>query len=474
MRDFSTPTRFLLSGLLICLAGTFATPALSQTATEPQAEALPSWLKISGVARVRYETLDDQFRAGGTGGDQAIAFRTLVLAEANLAPVNLPAVTLGFELQDSRMELDDAGTPLGPGLVNTLDSLQAFARFDLDGTFGQSDASLILGRQTLAIGSQRVLERAEMGNVIRSYTGAHWRSSSSAGDEWHILLVAPVGRRPTDRDSLEGNEVQPDREEWGRHLWGIHHRHKDAFGPALPDVWLEGFVYGLHERDTARVPTPNRDYLQPGFRVFRAPKAGRSDFDVETSWRTGSRRATALASDTRDLDVNAWTIHAHWGWTFESDWNWRVALDFDYASGDENPTDSRFDQYERLFGSRRTDLGNSGIFGALSPVNLNAPGARVEFAPNARTDVRIAWKAASLASDTDLWTDGRLRDQTGQSGSFIGHSINARARYWLVPDRLRGEAGFSTLLTGEFARNAPNSPRVDRTVFGFVQLSLGF
>lgn len=466
-------------GLLLGLAALAPNQAFAQaTSHSPfkldKAMALPDWLALRGEARVRYETLDGQFRAGGKGGDQALAMRTLLLAEANLKGLDLPQVTLGMELQDARLELDDAGTPLSTSNVNALDVLQAYVRFDLDGALGQKDVSLILGRQTLDIGSRRVLERVEMANVIFAYTGAYWRSVSARGDEWHVVYVSPVGRLPTSFPQLADNEVVADKEEWGRVFWGAHYRRPKAMEALITDTWVEGFLYRLKERDTADVATPNRDYVQPGFRVFRAPKEGRSDFEIETSWRTGSRRATNAVADVRDLDVNAWTLHAHWAWTFKSDWNWRASVDYDFASGDKNPSDGRFDRFERLFGGRRTDLGNTGIYGPLTPANLVAPGARVEFAPSQRLDFRLAYKAAYLASATDVWTDARLQDTTGQSGRFIGHAIDTRMRYWLVPGTIRGEVGASALFAGRFANTAPNAPKQDQTLFGYAALLVTF
>jgi len=447
----------------------------SQTpSTLEKALGLPDWLTLRGEARARYETLDGQFRAVGKGGDQVLAFRTLVLAEASLKKLELPQVALGLEIQDSRMELDDAGTPLSTSNVNAIDVLQAYVRFDVDGLLGQRDASLTLGRQTLDIGSRRVLERVEMANVIFSYTGAYWRSVSIRGDEWHLVYVSPVGRMPTTFSELADNGIVADKEEWGRAFWGAHYRRPKAMEALVSDTWIEGFIYRLKEYDTAGVATPNRDYVQPGFRVFRAPKKGRSDFEIETSWRTGSRRATNAVTDVRDLQVNAWTIHAHWAWNFKSDWNWRASIDYDFASGDKSPTDGRFDRFERLFGGRRTDLGNTGIHGPLTPANVNAPGARVEFAPSQRLDFRLSYKAAYLASATDLWTDARLQDPSGKSGRFIGHSFDGRMRYWLVPGTVRGEIGASALFPGCFARTAPNAPMQNQTLFGYGAVVLTF
>jgi hypothetical protein len=356
VKDKSLPVRQFLA---VSAALTFATllPDASQAQTAPvdnpsatPERILPEWLEISGEARVRYESLDGQFRAGGKGGDQALAFRTLILAEAKFEPV-----TFGLELQDSRKELNDTGSTLSASLVNPLDLLQAYASIDLSGTglanaLKQDKARLKLGRQTLDIGGRRILERADMANVLLNFTGAYWQSSNARGDAWNVLAVVPVGRLPQDRASLEKNEMQADREEWSRLLLGVHYRRANLFGDLLPETSGELFVFRLKEHDTARTNTPNRDYLQPGFRLFKPPQKSRWDFELDTSWRTGTRRASNALTDTIDLKVRTFAAHAHLGYTFDLPWQPRVGIDWDFASGDSNPNDLKFEQAERLFG----------------------------------------------------------------------------------------------------------------------------
>lgn len=428
---------------------------------------LPQWLTIEGETRVRYETLEGQFRAGGSGGDQLLAFRTLILAEADAGPV-----AFGLEMQDSRASLDDAGTPLSTSVVNPLDVLQAYVRLDLDNALGFREVSVKLGRQTLSIGSQRVLERVDMANVIFSYTGAYGRGVTEDGDELHVTAFAPTGRMPSDRASLGADAMSGDEEQWGRKAWGVHWRDRNAFG--VSGLWGEAYLYGLRERDARDAPTPNRHYLQPGFRLARTASPGVVDFEIEASRRSGSRRATSALNDARALKVNAAMVYAHVGYTWDHPWRPRLALDYYLSTGDSDPADGRYEQFERLFGSRRTDLGNTGIHGPLTSANINAPGFRVEIAPNDRFDARIAYKAASLAEPRDSWIDARLTDPSGRSGSFIGHAWDVRTRTWLAPQSLRLEIGASALFPGSFARRAQNSPTPDQTLFGYVQLTQSF
>ena len=75
------------------------------------------WLTLEGETWARFETLDGQFRANGKGGDQLLALRTLLRAEARFPrsttnQPNSPSITLGIELQESRTYLGDDDTPL--------------------------------------------------------------------------------------------------------------------------------------------------------------------------------------------------------------------------------------------------------------------------------------------------------------------------------------------------------------------------
>ncbi|MEQ8432890.1 MAG: alginate export family protein [Oceanicaulis sp.] len=416
---------------------------------------------LSGEARARYETLDGRFRAGRTGSDQLLALRSLLHGQAHFG-----SVTFGVELQDSRTYLGDSGTPLSNSFVNALDVLQAYARFEAPSPL--ESASLTLGRQTVSIGSKRQIERVSYANVIKAYTGVHYEARS-ADRVFHAIAVTPIERRPATRPGIDDNAIEADAEQWNRLIWGAHYRHRLSDGR----TWLEGFVYGLTEHDTDSSPTPDRRYATPGLRAYRAPSAAAIDFDVEAAVRLGSRRASSAPDDVRDLDVFAAMLVAKIGYTFDSPWRLRLAGEYYYASGDEDPDDGRFDQYERLFGGRRTDLNNTSIYGPFTPANLSAPGLRVSGEPSARSDFWVRLSAPSLASETDSWVIARLRDPSGASGRFLGYAIDGRARYRPM-DGLELEAGASALVFGEFAETVPGGPDADRTLFGYVQAAFSF
>lgn len=456
---------------ILCLAQAPSNTLAQDAFRLEEAVNAPEWLTLKGESRIRYESLEDQFRGGSQGSDQLLLLRTLLHTEIDTGPI-----VFGAELQDSRTYLGDEGTPLSNSFTNPLDFLQVYARVeDLPGLLGErSESELTVGRQTVSIGSKRQIERVSYANVIKGYTGAYLQSESDSGDELHAFMVVPISRFPNTRPEIDDNILDADKEQWGRRIWGIHYRRSDILPGVVPDLWGELFVYGLEEEDTAEFMTPNRSHIAPGFRLYRKPFVGQWDIDFEVALRNGSRFATSSPADTESLDVNASMLIAVIGYTFEAPWRPRLSLEYYFASGDNDPNDLNFEQHERLFGGRRTDLNNTSIHGPLTPANLSAPGFCIQVSPNERWDGWFQYHAAHLASATDSWVIARLRDPSGQSGRFIGHELDARVRYWVVPESLRLETGVSALIFGKFPRSVPNGPRGDGTLLGYTQLTFTF
>lgn len=446
-----------LSSLLLALALPGTLPAQSI-----------DW-QLNGEIRGRYETLDGQFRSNKDGGDQGFFMRSLF----HLRAVN-EHWTAGVEIQDSRSYLTDSGSALSNSYVNTADILQAYIELPISNFLGSDyNGNVKVGRQTVSIGSKRQIERVTYANVIKNYTGATLTLRNDSKDEWHAFVVVPLEGQPDNFDPLLDNRHELDKEQFNRVIYALHFRKADAFPELLPGTWGELFAYGLFERDALGNESPNRRYLTPGFRVFRKKTVNTWDYDIEGALRVGTRRATSAPADTTDLDVFATMLMVRIGYTFDQAWQPNLAFQWYWASGDRNPNDGRFDQYERLFGARRTDLNNTSLHGPLTPANLSAPGLRLELVPTPKSTFRATYSAAFLASDTDSFIIGRQRDPSGQSGSFMGHVIDTRATYQF--DENWGlELGASLFLHGDFTTDNPQAPQADHTSFLYSELTYTF
>ena len=438
-----------------------ATPWLLKEQTKA-----PEWLRFAGEYRLRYESLDGQFRAGGSGGDQALASRLSLKAA-----VDYQATTVGGELMDSRQFLNDSGSPLGTGHVNALEPMQAYVRFNLDAAINEGrHASLTLGRQTFDLGSRRLFARNRYRNTINAFNGVRAQWSVSDEHQLQAIWFLPLHRRPTARASLLDNDAQPDREAFDFQFWGLFWE-----SSGLPfDSTGEFYLFGLHERDAATRASRNRRLVTPGFRIHRKPAAGAWDWQFENVVQLGRSRASSAGADTTDLTHTAHLHHLTAGYTFDVNWRPRVALQYDFASGDRSPADGQNNRFDPLFGGNRFDYGPTGIYGSFARRNINSPGLRFTVKPHSKVEFMAAHRLHWLASAKDSWNISGLRDTTGAAGNHVGQQTEVRARWDALPGNLRIEAGAARLFAGRFIKNAPNATGQRDTTYGYIQATLKF
>jgi len=399
---------------------------------------------------VRYEVIGNQIRPGFARDEDGLFVRTTLFAGHGTGPVRVAA-----ELWDSRAYDVGPRSAVGTNEVNALELVQAYVSADFDAPFGAgSRVSLQLGRYLLNLGSRRLVAADDYRNTTNGYTGLRADAKLPSGAAATLVYVLPQLRRPDDLDSVLDNEVEVDREAFDLQLWGGLVSRRAA--PDRPMAELSYF--GLREADAPSRPTRDRRLHTIAARVVRDPAKGRWDYEVEGIYQLGTV-SSGLAATATELDVAAWFVHADAGYGFADAWATRLSVEFDAASGDR--PGGRFGRFDTLFGMRRADLAPAGLYNAVGRANLVTPGLRVETAPSKRLDLFAAYRALWLASRSDGFSTTGLRDPTGRSGAFAGHQVEGRARWWLVPERLRAEANGLWLARRGFLRRAPNAPPGD-------------
>lgn len=426
----------------------------------------PEWFDIRGSSRIRYATLDGQFRSGGSGGDQALSIRTLLEAKFQFNPV-----TITIEGIDCRQYLGDFGTPVGTSLVNATELLQANLSWRAeDFLIPGSESRLTVGRLTMDIGGRRLVARNRFRNTINGFTGADWLWKIDEAQSFRAFYTMPVTRLPADAESLRDNQAQFDKEDTEHTFWGAHYQHAD-----LPlGTTAELYLVGLAENDTDDFDTHDRNLITPGIRLHRLPSRAKFDFELEGILQFGETRASSDPLDSQTLDVFACFLHATLGYTFDVPWSPRFALHYDYASGDKDPGDQAYGRFDPLFGARRFEYGPTGIYGAVARSNMSAPGCRFTLAPAKDVELMIAHRACWLASDTDSWVPTNVRDFGANSGSFVGNQIEAALTWQPLPGNLAIEAGVAHFFYGQFPRNAPNRSDQGDSTYAFVQTTIEF
>ncbi|MCA9668595.1 MAG: alginate export family protein [Myxococcales bacterium] len=454
------------------LAPTLALLLVAGAATRSARAENASWLTLQLSHRTRFERLWQRFRPAG-GDDMILALRSGARVELRLAPL-----VVGAELVDSRAYLGNAATPMNSTASDAFELLQAYVGADLRDVFAAGALlRLRAGRMTMDLGSRRLVARNNFRNTINSFTGVDTSWTSRGGHHARAFVVVPMRREPHDRDALVDNEVALDALSSAL-LWGGFYR-----TPWLGwGARIEGYALGFSETD-GQLATRDRLLVTLGARVVRSPRRAALDLELEAMLQLGRSHETTAADDVRWLARRAFFVHAALGYTLPLAWRPRVVALFDYASGDADPDDGVQGRFDTLFGARRFDFGPTGIYGVVARSNVSSPGARVVLSPLRALRAFVGYRAYFLAQPRDAWARSGLQDVAGGSGRFIGHFIEAAARFGLLGRSLLAaqpssaanitvEVGAAHLVRGRFALDAPDAPPGGSSTYVYTQMTL--
>jgi hypothetical protein len=291
-------------GLLALLV----TPVLIEAETE---------VEFSGQVRIRNEFDNKEF-------DPLLVRREYTYLRTRLAA---EAVVDGnthvfIQLQDSRRFGDNNASGTLNDLKN-IDLHQGYVQIDrlwLDGW------GMKAGRFELGLGNQRVFGTVGWSNVGRSWEGAmSWYENPG-------LKLTGLWLKRMERDYSEGNA---DFEIFG--LYG-------NFRSASLDV------FGFYEYDASTLNLPagmNRlDRVNIGAYFHRLYQ--RLDLAANGVYQFG-KQPTEIYPTAEELDIAAFMVTFEAGYNFHGRADARLAVGIDYASGDDDGTDDKFQTYDNLY-----------------------------------------------------------------------------------------------------------------------------
>ncbi|MEN7537902.1 alginate export family protein [Aurantiacibacter flavus] len=443
--------RFIARKSVLAVPFTAAVLAASPAAAEDSATGFD----LEGSIRVRYEAMDGNYRPGGIENDDIVLMRSLLKGT-----YSWDGFRVGATVQDSRGYANDLTTPIGSSDINALEVIELYAALDITET-----TTFTIGRQTLNLGSKRLIGNPNFRNAANGFTGA--RLDWSGSGEFTAFYMLPQQRLPSDAASVIDNEVEWDRESIDLALWGAFYSR-----PLTDDLALETYVYVLDEDDAPGIATRNRHLITPGARLVSDGGRGKPDVELEAAYQFGNIR-TGSSATAPEVDVDAWTLHAEVGYTFDSDMKPRLSAFYDMATGDD-PDSADYNAFDPLFGPRYGDWGPSGLFGPLGRKNISSLGAQLEAKFSSRVDAQVQYRRAWLEEATDAFSYTKVRDATGASGSDAGSQLQGRLRWWIIPGLLRNELGGGVLFKGDFFDTAPNANGFGNTQYGYSALELSF
>lgn len=398
------------------------TPPLPNRANE----VLPSWLRVRGEFRERMEGFTN---AGFTRDRNDLYWLSRFRLNATVAPS--PLLSFSLQAQDARVGKKTVGST-GVPFKGPFDLRAAYA----DVGTANTPVAARVGRQELAYGEQRLIGHLSWTNTARTFDAAKvtLRSKRFQVD----VFGASIVRILDSEFDQSGN---------GNRLFG-------AYGVStalLPKSTIEPYV--LWKRDanlrTEQDTTGNLEVATVGVRwVGKLP--ARIDYGTEMAVQSGS-----LGSD----EVKAWAGH----WQVRAGAPTRVPMgltgEYNYASGDENPTDGTRGTFDQLYPTGHEKYGLADQVGWR---NIHHLRAGVDVTPIRGLLLTANYHSWWLAERRDaLYTSSSAvlaRVTAGANDRHVGQEIDIQASRPITP-QLQLAGGYAYIFPGAFLKQTTPAAR---------------
>lgn len=394
---------------------------------------LPDWVDLGLENRTRFESYDHPWRANQAVGNGRTDAQIPLRSRLRFGLGGNGPLRFLFEGQDARSYLNnDPGDFRDTTTVDKFDILQLFGSVTLNNISGTGlRTDFHFGRWTSDFGRRRLIARSNFRNASTAFDGFHWQVSRDKTWRFRAFAVEPVVR---DEENL-------DRQFHTSLFWGTYFESRH-----FPWFQIDAYYMGLNDQRVATV-TNRRTYSTFGGRLFKDPKPGEFDYEIETAWQFGTRGGTDHFAHLQHLDL---------GFMFNLPWTPRLVFQYDYASGDRQPGDSHDGGFDTLFGARRFEYEPTSIWGPFSRTNLNSPGWRIIVTPASGWNLQVKHRVWYLAQSKDFFGSSGLRDSTGQAGTSLGQDVDLQVQ-WIVNSNLEFDAGYVHWFKGSYFDRLPSS-----------------
>jgi Alginate export len=398
----------------------FTATAISSVC-EAQTATLPPWLQVGGQVRVRAEG----YTGGGFKPDNSDTYLlTRLLLDARVQPTQ--KTSLFVEGMDAR-GLWKNEAPAGPPFRDNIDLRQLYLQVGAD----KDAASLRAGRLELGFGDGRLVGALPWANTARTFDGGRL---SFLGNGYRIdAFAASVVRVVQDKF---------DRNVPGNNFYGLY----SSFTKLVPRSTAEPFFFwrrqsGLAAESGAR-GTMNFGTL--GFRGLGKLPAN-FDYDTQLAAQSGS-----LAGES----IRASAAHAVLGYTLATvSHTPRLFGEYNYASGDANPTDNKRGTFDQLYPTGHEKYGLTDLVGWQNMKHVRG-GVDVPITKGWSATARYSNYWLADARDA-LYSGGGApiaRSATGVAGTYVGREADI-----ITSAKLRDGLGFSAglghFMPGTFLKN---------------------
>jgi len=456
-----------------------ATAAAPAPPAKPSAGLVNDWLRkeshffnpwdFGGQGRIRYEAKENggvapttDFRKTGVDNDNAYL---LIRATVHLG-YNTPWISAYAEGRESSSTGDDRDP--NPE-SNLFDLHQGYLVL---GNAAKFPLTLKAGRQEMTYGDERLIGNADWGNIGRSFDAARLRY-----EDKNFWVDAFSGRVVLPND---GQFDQVNDYDWFSGIYASTRTLVPRQETQLYFLSRNVNPKSANEQLTTSLvrPASGRDIYTLGARVRSLPGQWHGwDYGAEIAGQLGSIKAGGPTS--RRLDQEAWAASASGGYTWtEVSLTPRLGLEYNFASGDNDPTDDTSGTFDQLFPTNHKHYGTMDF---VAWKNIHNPRFMAQIKPHKKLTVALDYHLYWLADTHDFfYAEGGASRNGGGYGinpgfsSFVGSEIDLDATYTPFPYAgLR--AGYGHFFTGGY---------VDRSLQGvggsrdsdwvYIQATLNF
>ena len=325
--------------------------------------------------------------------------------------------------------------------------------------------SLQIGRQEFNYGDQRLLGNPQWLNSSRSWDGIRFHYIT---DDWSL-------------DVFTGSRVSFINNKWNQSDYFNTHEGRNAFDSGIYFSsktlvpWQSATDFYLLNDTFNKLPgapgTPlgaigKVNVWSLGTRMKGDPdKLNHWDYDFEMVAQFGR---------SAGLDHRAFAGHWGGGYNFDTPWKPRLGVQYNYASGDDNPTDGKSTTFQNEF------PGNHNLYGFMDTtawMNMHNPQINFKVQPTENLKLTLDYNLYWNATNNDGWfaanTSTLIRPVTPaarSASSYRGQEIDLNA-YYKINSHLTAQAGYSVFLPGSYLAQTGAS---DTAHLGYLQLTFNF
>lgn len=354
------------------------------------------------------------------------------------------------------------------------DSFDLHQAYVTVGNHKEFPLSLKVGRQEFIYGDERVLGAFGWNNIGRVFDAAklRWQNPWFGADIFTSKLVLP-----NDNNFNHHNE-----DEW---FSGFY-----ATTKKLPKFSTDFYFLSRNAGEESNlqfgslVPgaTP-RDIYTFGLRLKSNPgDLGPWDASTEIMGQFGHWNDPARPFALRGLDHQAFAAFVGAGYTFtDMSYTPRLGIEYNYGSGDDNPTDDKHTTFDNLYPTNHKFYG---FMDLASLQNLHNVRLSASMKPLPRLTLLTEWHSFWLATTSDNFytVAGARRGGIGATpgtgyginpgyDNYVGSEIDFIATYAISPQTTL-EIGYAHFFTGDYIEQSLRSPAVGSTDANWVYVSL--